>query len=280
MESFVNRCTEAWIEGDVNAITHLYDCEQVTLFDKTGRNNIGKKDIGEQKSIADLIGGYFDQGAGIKVESYAFPFISGDFIIDAWVMVESGGNNKKNLLMNGVDYIHIANNKIVNCVTYHLPLDEAVLAKVKASTVLENNHADYVVKCINNEKYIGSQVPLEHLQIYADKVIGLIEGEKLYLDSKVSLTSVAERLNISRAYVSQSLSVVVKKRFNVLINEYRIKDAIELMLKADKVNTNSVVDIAMAVGYNSVSCFYRAFKAYTGSTPASYYTNFLSAYKA
>jgi AraC-like DNA-binding protein len=53
---------------------------------------------------------------------------------------------------------------------------------------------------------------------------------------------------------------------NNYVNLYRIETAKTRLKETDEL----IVDIAFAVGYNSRSAFYNAFKAITGQTPSDF----------
>ncbi|MAD73529.1 MAG: hypothetical protein CML20_01770 [Rheinheimera sp.] len=67
---------------------------------------------------------------------------------------------------------------------------------------------------------------------------------------------------------SQTANQTLQQSFYDYINEARIAAAKHLLLQTN----DSVLTIAMAVGFNARSSFYKAFKIYTGLTPAQYRT--------
>lgn len=101
------------------------------------------------------------------------------------------------------------------------------------------------------------------------KLIYLLEEEKLYKDSNLSIKSLASRLVITPRNLSQILNDQLKSNFYEFITRYRIKEA-QRMLIDIKSPHKSVLDIAYDLGYNSKSAFNRAFKEITGLTPSQY----------
>ena len=67
-------------------------------------------------------------------------------------------------------------------------------------------------------------------------------------------------------YVSQTLSQQLGTTFFDFINGARIDDAKQMLVDTDE----SVLDIALTIGFNSRSSFYKAFKQFTGVTPSQY----------
>lgn len=97
----------------------------------------------------------------------------------------------------------------------------------------------------------------------------LIEEEKPYLNSKLSLSELAERLNVSTHNLSEVINKKLGKNFYDFINSYRIDEAINL-LKDEKYSNYSLLAIGYEAGFSSKSAYYSSFKKVTGSTPAQY----------
>lgn len=97
----------------------------------------------------------------------------------------------------------------------------------------------------------------------------LLEKEKIYRDENLSLSSVAERLNISANYLSQLINTLSNNNFSKLVNRYRIDEAAHRLTNPDFINY-TVEGIGYESGFNSTSAFYSAFKKHTGITPTQY----------
>lgn len=82
----------------------------------------------------------------------------------------------------------------------------------------------------------------------------------------ISREGLAGAIDISTDYMSRLFRKYTGKKINEYINELRIRDA---MKKLDDKN-NKVIDIALSVGFESLSTFNRAFKYVTGITPSDY----------
>ena len=89
---------------------------------------------------------------------------------------------------------------------------------------------------------------------------------KLYLDENLSVTALAERLGLPKNTISQVINENFGKNFHDFVNGYRIADAKKLLLSIESKQLQ-VTDIAIEVGYNTKSSFYKAFKKDTGLTP-------------
>ncbi|WP_246048556.1 helix-turn-helix domain-containing protein [Leptospira sarikeiensis] len=100
----------------------------------------------------------------------------------------------------------------------------------------------------------------------------LLEEEKIYRTEELSISVFASSLNeegekITPEQISEFVNTTYEKNFNQFINEYRIKEACELLIS----NPNlSVLTVALSVGFNSKSSFHPAFKSFTGMSPTEY----------
>jgi len=118
----------------------------------------------------------------------------------------------------------------------------------------------------NDSKYKRSALGPEHAQRIAQKIEQAINVDKIYLDPSLTLTKLSCHLGVPSQYISQTLSQNMHTTFFDYINEARIKAAMPMLLE----HTKSVLDIAMYVGFNAKSSFYKFFKRYTGMTPRDY----------
>ena len=121
-------------------------------------------------------------------------------------------------------------------------------------------------------KYIKSGLQKNAVDIYYSSLIELMHSEKLFLDSKLSIKTVAEKLEISVNHLSQVINQHSGKNFFKFINEYRVEEAKKLLL--DQSNKKyTILAIAYDCGFNSKSSFNTIFKQYTGKTPSGFIEN-------
>ena len=115
-------------------------------------------------------------------------------------------------------------------------------------------------------KYQRSALDNEQSNRIADKINNIMSKETLYLDSNLSLQKLANHLAISPNYISQTLNETLATNFFDFINKWRIEAAKPKILA----NKDSVLTIALEVGFNARSSFYKAFKQETGQTPSEF----------
>jgi len=118
----------------------------------------------------------------------------------------------------------------------------------------------------------NSTSPVEETKKYIRKLMYLLEVEKIYKDSDLSIKFVASKLLLSSRNLSEIINDELKMSFSEFITEFRIKEA-QRILRDPKTRNKSVLDIAYEVGYNSKSAFNRAFKNFTSMTPSQFKKN-------
>jgi len=116
------------------------------------------------------------------------------------------------------------------------------------------------------KKYQRSALETEQSNRIAKKINDIMREDKLYLDSSISLQKLSSTIAISPNYISQTLNETLSTNFFDFINQWRIKAAIPKILA----NDDTVLNIALEVGFNARSSFYKAFKQETGKTPSEF----------
>lgn len=119
-----------------------------------------------------------------------------------------------------------------------------------------------------NAKYEKSALTKELLIIYHSKLHQAMHTDKIFLDTTLSLSSLASYLKIPNHHVTQVLSVTIKQTFYQYVNGFRIAYACEL-LAADKYEMN-FDELAEKSGFNSKPSFNRQFKIIMNCTPSEY----------
>lgn len=118
----------------------------------------------------------------------------------------------------------------------------------------------------SEQKYSNSSIDEVRLKRIASKVERKVMDEMNYLNPDIDASTLASELGISVHYLSQVLSQQMQTTFYSYINDARIEAAKDVLKSTDK----TVLEIALAVGYNTRSSFYNAFKKRTGMTPKKF----------
>jgi AraC-like DNA-binding protein len=131
---------------------------------------------------------------------------------------------------------------------------------VKSSQKTENEQG---------KKYQKSSLTDEQAMQIVEKLSVIMENEKPFLETGLTLTGLANMLSISPNHLSQVINEKTGKSFFEFVNEYRVEEAKRLLV-SPLVNRFSVLGIGMESGFSSKSAFYNAFKKHTGVTPSGY----------
>ena len=135
-----------------------------------------------------------------------------------------------------------------------------------------NDSSKYSTKDSSNhsaEKYITSSLSDDLSEKLVDELQQLMNQERPYLDSQLSLPQLADQLGVSVNYLSQIINEQLGQNFFDFINHYRINQA-KVLLQDTNHKNNNILTIANDAGFNSKSAFYTAFKKHTVMTPGEY----------
>ena len=91
-------------------------------------------------------------------------------------------------------------------------------------------------------------------------------AEGLYADPNLSLRRLSDHLGVSTNYLSQVLNQSLGESFFDYVNRHRVEAALPLVAAGEQ----AVADIAVTVGFNSRSSFYKAFGKVTGTSPSAW----------
>lgn len=95
----------------------------------------------------------------------------------------------------------------------------------------------------------------------------LMNEERAYQDTDLSLASLADRLGLTSHQLSELLNTQLGKSFSRYVREQRVAAA-KTMLREEP--AASVLSVGLSVGFSAQSNFYEAFREIEGMTPGQY----------
>ncbi|WP_262149490.1 helix-turn-helix domain-containing protein [Chryseobacterium foetidum] len=110
---------------------------------------------------------------------------------------------------------------------------------------------------------------VERLQHLYNRIIILFEEEKPFQYPEFNIRTLADKVNSNTSYVSAALNKMGNKKFNQLVNEYRIEQ-VKILMKENVHYKFTLEHIYTNAGFSSQSTFNRIFKEHTGLTPTEY----------
>nr|WP_323762343.1 helix-turn-helix domain-containing protein [Maricaulis sp.] len=118
------------------------------------------------------------------------------------------------------------------------------------------------------QKYTKSGLTQEDMDRIAAKIRQAVHVDAIYRNSDLSLTQLSKFIGVQAPYVSQTLTQKIGSTFYDFIAQARVRAAMDML--ADPDNADSVLSIALTVGFNTKSTFNAAFKRVSGSTPTEW----------
>jgi AraC-like DNA-binding protein len=99
-----------------------------------------------------------------------------------------------------------------------------------------------------------------------DNLTVLFEEEKIYRNKDLTINDLAIKLNVNKNLISKLTNTYFHKTLPSLLNEYRIKEAVNLLtgLKTRNYKMEAISDMC---GFNTRQVFHAVFKKETGLTP-------------
>jgi AraC-like DNA-binding protein len=122
---------------------------------------------------------------------------------------------------------------------------------------------------IANNRYKKSGLRKEDSAIYLKKLLQYMEQEKPYLNEKLSLKEVAEKMNISTNHLSQVINENLERNFFDFVNGYRVNLVTQKMSNPSN-KKYTILSLAYDCGFNSKSSFNSIFKKHKGLTPTEF----------
>ncbi len=107
----------------------------------------------------------------------------------------------------------------------------------------------------------------------ADEIWNLLEQwmtqEQPYLKNQLKIRDLAAEMDLPANHLSQTINQVGKCSFFAYINRHRVNAACELLQETGP-GDRTILDIALASGFNSESAFYKQFRNQIGITPRQF----------
>jgi TolB-like protein/AraC-like DNA-binding protein len=119
-------------------------------------------------------------------------------------------------------------------------------------------------------KYKKSQYTDTEVIRYKNRLNTLMNDDKLFLNSELSLRLLAEYMNLPPNHMSQLLNEGFGQNFADYINSYRLQD-FKARLGTDSAHQLTLLALAYDSGFNSKTVFNTFFKKKTGLTPKAYW---------
>jgi YesN/AraC family two-component response regulator len=119
------------------------------------------------------------------------------------------------------------------------------------------------------KRYKNSTLSVPEKSEMTERIRHFMETEKPYLNNELTLTSLADRLQMKPIHLSQILNEEFNENFYSFINRHRVTESKKLLLEPRYSHYN-ILGIALESGFNSKTTFNKAFKEHTGISPSEF----------
>jgi len=117
------------------------------------------------------------------------------------------------------------------------------------------------------EKYQKTGLDEAHVERLWQNLCALMHSDKPYLQPGLKLAELAALTGTRSNYLSQVINSCAQQNFFEYINQHRVEASCQLLLEQ---TDESIADIALLVGFGSLSVFNTNFKKIVGKTPTQY----------
>ncbi len=132
-----------------------------------------------------------------------------------------------------------------------------------------NMSQESIIPDSSKRKYEKTALTPELAETYFQNLQKIMEDEKPFLDSDLTLPLLAKKVSISTHHLSQVINEKMAQNFFRFINKYRVEEAKRLLVDPEKKYFN-IASIGFDAGFNSISSFNSVFKNHTDMTPSQF----------
>jgi AraC-like DNA-binding protein len=118
-------------------------------------------------------------------------------------------------------------------------------------------------------RYARSGLDRERVPEFLSRLDSLMQTEKPWLESDLTLADLAARAGLSPHNLSQLLNEELGKSFFDYINGLRVEEVKRCLLDP-AYDSQTILDIALAAGFSSKTAFNTAFRQHTSMTPSEF----------
>ena len=126
---------------------------------------------------------------------------------------------------------------------------------------------------VENEPKIEPKIDVQELEKWKTKVENIMQKDKLFLNSELTLSELSDKLNSHNSLISNVINTAFQKNFNDFVNEFRV-NVFKEKINDPKLKHLTLLAIAFDCGFNSKSTFNRAVKKATGQMPSEFLLKF------
>ncbi|MEP9317718.1 helix-turn-helix domain-containing protein [Pseudomonas sp. LABIM340] len=255
--SFAQQYLDAWNEHDPKQVSAFFGLSDRSLYADSSR---GVQISG--KNIVPYISNVMTLGANVRYDLLDEGVMGGSRAAIRWQASGSDLHRICPLLpqgltesIAGLDYMVIEQGKIVSS---HVYFDLGPYLALNS------------VEPPRTGQYRKSGLSADEAERKAKLLARLMSEQKIFLDSEITVATVAQRLGVHPNHLSQIVNSQAGMNFWEFINGFRIEHAKRMIAAQSRDKKLSMTAIAFESGFGSVSAFYRIFGRHVAMTPLQY----------
>jgi AraC-like DNA-binding protein len=118
---------------------------------------------------------------------------------------------------------------------------------------------------------IPKQKPsIQHDTTLEEQLMVLLQEKKIYRTEGLTIKQLADTMQVQEHRLRRLINGQLGfKNFNDFLNQYRVNEACEILSDSNQ-NQKTILEIAYALGYQSIGPFNKAFREQKDTTPTAY----------
>lgn len=178
-----------------------------------------------------------------------------------------------NHIWYGAEFVTLNSEGAVKIADYYevrdLEFTSQLVSQIRPDSVA-NSMADISTEADERaNRYLKSGLDSRQLELLKSRLSQRMDVEKVYRKPDLSLPELADLVGCSVNHLSQVINAGFGVNFFDFVNQHRVKEAQHRLLPGGG-KDQTVLDIALEVGFRSTSTFYVAFRKFTSKTPAQF----------
>ncbi|WP_019677508.1 helix-turn-helix domain-containing protein [Arsukibacterium perlucidum] len=142
----------------------------------------------------------------------------------------------------------------------------AILQAPFEFAISPRNNSDNNIAAKNDDRIAGPKnLRPEDVSMISSKLAALT-SQRIYLDRFLNLQTLSDLVGVSQHKMSEYLNSHIGMTFYEYVNKARIEDAKQRLIDSQQ----SILDIALDVGFNNKATFNKAFKSFESATPSEF----------
>lgn len=184
---------------------------------------------------------------------------NGDSVAFQYRIIPTGrsGNGTNQATYKGAEFVTLCDESALLITDYYDSPDNSQPAAIPSLTIVPSY-----------QKYAKSGLTGEQLLSYKSELDRIMQNRQVFLRPGLTLPQLADAVGCSVNHLSQVINSGFGVSFFDYVNRYRVEHAKVLLNGLE--DQGAVLKVAFAVGFNSNSAFYAAFKKHVGMTPAQF----------